>query len=81
MNDSISFQEIIKFAENYAALSGQDLKNMTTFKRVEGNPVCEQLRADLNQLSEDQARIDSELKIIKVNQERARTLLKEFGFE
>ncbi|KAM3175000.1 hypothetical protein ACTXT7_009412 [Hymenolepis weldensis] len=81
MSDSISCQEIIKFAENYAALSGQDLKNMTTFIQVEGNPVCEQLRTDLNQLSEDQARIDSELKIIKVNQERAWTMLKEFGFE
>lgn len=81
MNDSISFQEINKFAENYAVLSGQDLKNMTTFKRVEGNPVCERLRADLNQLSEDRAWIDSELKIIKVNQERAQTLLKEYGFE
>ncbi|VDN96997.1 unnamed protein product [Rodentolepis nana] len=81
MSDSISWQEIMKFAESYSALSGQDLKNMTTFERVDGSPACDRLWADLNQLSEDQASIDSELKIIKANQERARALLKEFGFE
>lgn len=77
---TITCQEVIEFAENYAYLSGQNLKKMASFEPVEGNPVCERLRTHLNQLSEDQSQVDFELKTIKANQERAAILLKELGF-